>query len=236
MKNRFRRSIAMLLMLAMLSGLIGPGNLMLLTAYAEGESVETLDIPDIPDVPEDPDVPEIVETPVEQGEIEIPPVDAGGDATPPAGEQGGDPFDYFLVIHKFNFPEYDHAPDIQGPLSFSPEAAVIHTERRSVIPADRFDFISLFTAVKIYSSVFFTIVVVCRQPIGVSVITVEGKYPAQFRLQDPDALLICQLLLFSIHLSEHGVSPDELDFSLFYHISLSACNPQPAPGQNISPT
>ena len=39
MKNRFRRSIAMLLMLAMLSGLIGPGNLMLLTAYAEGESV-----------------------------------------------------------------------------------------------------------------------------------------------------------------------------------------------------
>ena len=87
MKNRFRRSIAMLLMLAMLSGLIGPGNLMLLTAYAEGESVETLDIPDIPEVP---DVPEIVETPVEQGEIEIPPVDAGGDAIPPAEEQGGE--------------------------------------------------------------------------------------------------------------------------------------------------
>ena len=83
MKNRFRRSIAMLLMLAMLSGLIGPGNLMLLTAYAEGENVETLDIPDIPEVPE---VPEIVETPVEQGEIEIPPVDAGGDTTPPAEE------------------------------------------------------------------------------------------------------------------------------------------------------
>ena len=87
MKNRFRRSIAMLLMLAMLSGLIGPGNLMLLTAYAEEENVETLDIPDIPEVP---DVPEIVETPVEQGEIEIPPVDAGGDTTPPAEEQGGE--------------------------------------------------------------------------------------------------------------------------------------------------
>ena len=87
MKNRFRRSIAMLLMLAMLSGLIGPGNLMLLTAYAEGENVETLDIPDIA---EDPEVPEIVETPVEQGEIEIPPVDAGGDAIPPAEEQGGE--------------------------------------------------------------------------------------------------------------------------------------------------
>ena len=87
MKNRFRRSIAMLLMLAMLSGLIGPGNLMLLTAYAEGESAETRDIPDIPEVP---DVPEIVETPVEQGEIEIPPVDAGGDTTPPAEEQGGE--------------------------------------------------------------------------------------------------------------------------------------------------
>ena len=60
MKKLFRRGIAMLLMLAMLSGLIGPGNVMLLTAYAEEESVEELsdDIPGIHEIEEMPEEPE----------------------------------------------------------------------------------------------------------------------------------------------------------------------------------
>lgn len=88
MKNLFRRSIAMLLMLAMLSGLIGPGNVMLLTAYAEEESVETLELPT--DVPEMEEIPEIVEAPAEPTEdVSLPaePVQSGEET--PAQETAG---------------------------------------------------------------------------------------------------------------------------------------------------
>ena len=103
MKKLFRRGIAMLLMLAMLSGLIGPGNVMLLTAYADEESVEEFELPD--DIP---GIHEIEEMPEEPEEDVTPPdePDEVGEETP-APETTGETEIPETEIEEFDWEVFD---------------------------------------------------------------------------------------------------------------------------------
>ena len=104
---------------------------------------------------------------------------------------------------RFDMSEYNHGLNVQGPFSLAAEALVKDTERRLVTAFYRIDLMSALRTMEVELSILFTVEVIHRHAIGVTVVPQHGEHAARLILKDRQTLFLCEQLFLSQHFPEH---------------------------------
>ena len=121
--------------------------------------------------------------------------------------QGGDQADHLgEVVDDLHAAEDHHGADVQGPLSLSAKALVVHAEGDLIAGPQGIQAVALPTAVEVDTAVLLVIVVVHGGTVGVTSVSYDRQDSAGLGLEKLRAVLGGELLLFAGKVSEHGVS------------------------------